>query len=81
MERYPETELEGLALPSRTGTANTMALLNRVRERGAEMNRAFSAGGLALYEFSPRRATYEGRAFGAKQIPRRGESRPDRIAA
>jgi hypothetical protein len=32
------------------------------------MNRAFSAGGLALHESSPRRAAYERRAFGAKQM-------------
>jgi hypothetical protein len=38
--------------------------------QGAQMNCAFSAGGLALHEFSPRRARNECRAFGAKHMPR-----------
>jgi len=33
----------------------------------SEMNRAFSADTFRVYGFSPRRAWYERRAFGAKQ--------------
>jgi hypothetical protein len=48
-----------------------------IQRHAVEMTRAFSARYLALHGSSPRRAPYERRAFGAKQIPKRSwKARP-----